>query len=174
MGYEQLSISGASTLTWDVEKGDVALEDLTVKVADMGVLSADVRLGNLPLAAFLDPLTAEARLQEGTVVDGSITFGNAGIVEKVFEVQAKAMNQKPDDFRRSFGDAMPLMLGFLDDKRIQDKFASVLKTFFNDPKSVTLSVKPQAPVPFSVLQTMETDAPGTVLDLLKVEATANE
>ncbi len=125
MGYERLALSGASTLTWDVKKGDVALEDLTFRADDMGVLSADVRLANLPLSAFLDPATGEARLLEGTLVDGSITFGNAGIVEKVFEVQAKAMNQKPDDFRRSFGDAMPLMLGFLDDKRIQDKFASV-------------------------------------------------
>lgn len=174
MGYEQIAISGAMTATYDPDKGEPRFEDVTVKVADMGVLSADLHLGNMPMSIFLDPDTIEQRLQETTLIDGSITFGNAGIVEKVFEVQAKTMNQKPDDFRRSFGDAMPLMLGFLEDKRIQQKFASVLKTFFNDPKSITLSFKPQAPLPFTVLQAMETEAPGAILDLLKVDVTANE
>ncbi|BBE70654.1 hypothetical protein [Oharaeibacter diazotrophicus] len=174
MGYDQVAVSGAATMTWDTDKGDVHLEDATVKVADMGVLSGDVHLGNLPLSIFLDPATIEARMQEGTLVSGSIGFGNAGVVERAFEVQAKKLNQKPDDFRKSVGDAMPLMLGFLDDQRIQQKFADVLKTFLNDPQSIVLTLAPTAPLPFSALAAIQTEAPGEVLDLLKVDVKANE
>lgn len=174
MGYDQVAVSGAATMTWDVDKGDIHVEDATVKVAEMGVLSGDLHLGNLPLSIFLDPATVEARMQEGTLVAGSIAFGNAGVVERAFEVQAKKLNQNPDDFRKSVGDAMPLMLGFLDDPRIQQKFADVLKTFLNDPKSIVLTLAPTAPLPFSALATVQTEAPGEVLDLLKVDVKANE
>jgi len=174
MGYDQLAVSGAATVTWDVDKGDIHLEDATVEVADMGVLSTDLHLGNLPLSIFLDPATVEARMQEGTLVGGSIGFGNAGVVERAFKVQAEKLNQKPEDFRKSVGDAMPLMLGFLDDQRIQQKFADVLKTFLNDPKSIVLTLAPAAPLPFSALSAIQNEAPGEVLDLLKVDVKANE
>lgn len=175
MGYDRIVVSGGSTLTWNVQSGDVRAEDVTVKVEDMGRLSMDLHLGNLPLSAFFDnPDQIEQRLQEGTLVDGSVTFGDAGLVEKAFEVQAKQMNQDPAMFRQNFAAAMPLMLGFLDDKRIQDKFAAVLKTFFETPQSISLSVKPAAPLPFSILDQMQAEAPGTILDLLKVDVVANQ
>lgn len=174
MGYEQIAISAGATGSWDTDKGDVRLDDVTVKVADMGTLSGDLHIGNLPLSIFDDVTNLEPRLAEGTIVSGSITFGNQSIVERTFEAQAKKMNQKPEEFRKNFGDAMPLMLGFLEDKAIQEKFAGVLKDFFNDPKSIALSFKPAAPIPFSVMDTLQNDSPGSILNVLKVQVTANE
>ncbi|WP_237154214.1 hypothetical protein [Oryzibacter oryziterrae] len=174
MGYETISLSGGMTLTWNTETGDVALEDMTLRAKDMGMVSADVHLGNLPLSMLDKPDELEARVQEGTFVSGSITYGNFGIVEKGFEQQAKKLNQDPAKFRKSTADAIPLMLTFLDDKDIQKAFEGPIKVFLNDPKSITLSVQPDKPISFAKLQTVDTTTPTALFKLLNVDVKANE
>lgn len=173
MGYESLVLSGGMTFSWDTEKGDLRFDDVTLKAVDMGTLSADVHLGNLPLSIFDDPAAMEQRLLDGTLVSAGLTFGNQSIVERTFEMQAKEMNQKPEEFRKNFAAAMPFMLGFLEDKPLQERFAGVLQTFFDDPKSLVFTIRPKAPLPLSMLEGSGNQKPGAIMDLLGLEAAAN-
>jgi hypothetical protein len=173
MGYEQLAISLASTSTWNSDKGDAYLEDVTLKIEDMGTLSGNLRLGNLP-ASILDDLSIlEQKISAATVVSGSLTFSNQSIVERTFEAQAKKLNQPAEEFRKNFANALPLMLGFLDDKTIQDRFMTALRAFFNDPKSLVVSIKPEPPLPLAALKALDPTDIGSLLDLLKVKMAAN-
>lgn len=147
MGYEEISISGGLSYSWDYEKGLARIDDLTTVVFDMGRLSMDAVVSGVPLSLLDDFSTIESRLQEVALVGASLRFGNASIVERTFEAQAKKLNQDPARFRDDFANALPLMLGFLDDKEIQTRFQDVLKAFFKDPKSLVLTVKPTAPCP---------------------------
>lgn len=174
MGYETLDISGGMTLTWDAERGDVRLEDLTIKAADMGRISADLHIAGLPLSLIDKPDEIEKRLNEATLVDGSITYGNSGIVEKAFEVQAKKLNQDGDTLRKNTAGAMPLMLAFLEDKVLQENFAGPITTFLNDPKSIRISVAPKKPIAFSDFEKVDTSKPGPMIKLLNLDVTANQ
>lgn len=175
MGYEEIDVSGAFSVQYDEVKGDIHLTDATIRVADIGQLSADFHIGNLPLSALMvdDPLLLEDRVKDITFNSATVTFGNHSIVERTFEMFAKEQNQKPEDFRKNFGNAMPLMLGFLEDKAIQQTFAKELSAFFNDPQAITLSIRPQAPVPAGVLETLEQAPPSEIFKLLGLKVTTN-
>lgn len=174
MGYETIDISGGMTATWDAERGDVRLEDLTLKAADMGRLSADFHIAGLPLSLIDKPDEIEARLNDATLVSASITYGNSGIVEKAFEAQAKKLKQNGDTFRKNTAGALPLMLAFLEDKELQARFAGPIADFLNDPKSIRLAVAPEKPVAFSEIEKVDSEKPGPLIKLLNVDVTANQ
>ncbi|WP_026783420.1 hypothetical protein [Pleomorphomonas koreensis] len=174
MGYETLDLSGGLTLTWDADKGDVRLEDLTLKAADMGVVSGDFHLGGLPLSLIEKPDEMEARLDAATLVSASVTYGNAGIVEKAFEAQAKKLDQDGDKFRENTAGALPLMLNFLEDKELQARFEGPISAFIRNPQSITLTIAPEKPVSFGELEKINTDKPNDMIRILNVGVTANE
>lgn len=174
MGYETIDLSGGMTLTYDADKGDFWLEDLTVKAADMGVVSGDFHLGGLPLSLVEKPDEMQARLNDATLVSASLTYGNGGVVEKAFDAQAKKLDQDGEKFRENTAGALPLMLNFLEDPKLQAKFEGPISDFIKDPKSITLTVAPEKPVPFAELQKVNTDKPNDLIRLLNVGVTANE
>ncbi|WP_181703641.1 hypothetical protein [Chthonobacter albigriseus] len=174
MGYEQISVSGGASWSWDTDKGIVRLDDATVTVADMGLVSFDAEVNGLPLSILDNPDLIEQRMQDVALVGSSFRFGNNSIVERTFEAQAKKLNQKPEDFRDNFANALPLMLGFLEDKTIQDRFAAVLKDFFKDPRSLVVTAKPAAPLPFTAIEALGNDGVGPLLDALKFKIVANQ
>ena len=174
MGYETLDLSGGMTLTYDAEKGDLWLEDLTLKAADMGVISADLHLGGLPLSLVEKPDEMAARMNEATLASASLTYGNSGIVEKAFEEQAKKLDQDGEKFRQNTAGALPLMLNFLDDPKLQAKFEGPISDFIKDPKSITVTIAPDKPVPLTELEKVNTDKPNDLIRLLNLGITANE
>lgn len=174
MGYETLDISGGLTVSWDADKGDLHLEDLTLKAADMGIISSDFHLSGLPLSLLEKPEEMEARMKEATLVSASVTYGNSGIVEKAFEAQAKKLDQDGEKFRENTAGALPLMLNFLEDPKLQAKFEKPISDFIRDPKSITLSLAPEMPVPFAELEKVNTDKPNDLIRVLNVDLTANE
>ena len=174
MGYETIDLSGGLTLAWDADKGDLRLEDLTLKAADMGVFSGDFHLAGLPLSLVEKPDEIEARLSEAALVSASFTYGNGGIVEKAFEAQAKKLDQDGDTFRKNTAGALPLMLNFLEDPALQAKFQGPISDFIKDPKSITLTIAPEKPVRFTELEKVNTDKPTDLIRVLNVGVTANE
>lgn len=174
MGYETIDLSGGMTLTYDAEKGDVWLEDFTLKAADMGVISGDFHLNGMPLSLVDKPDEIEARMNEAALVSASLTYGNAGIVEKAFEAQAKKLDQDGEKFRQNTAGALPLMLNFLEDPKLQAKFEGPISEFIKDPKSMTLTVAPEKPISFGALEKINTDKPNDLIRLLNVGVTANE
>lgn len=174
MGYETVDLSGGMTLTYDADKGDFWLEDLTLKAADMGVISGDFHISGLPLSLIEKPDEIEARMNDATLVSASLTYGNSGIVEKAFDAQAKKSDQDGEKYRQNIAGALPLMLNFLEDPQLQSKFEGPISDFIKDPKSITLTVAPEKPVPFTELQKVNTDKPNDLIRLLNVGVTANE
>lgn len=173
MGYDRLSLSGALTAGWDTESGDILIDDLRLKAKDMGSLSATLHLGNLPLSIFDDPAAIEARSREGTLVGGSLLYGNEGVVEKAFEVQARKAGQDGDTLRKNIAGALPLMLSFLNDPDIQSRFAGPIQSFLNEPKSIALTMAPKAPVPFSAFEAIDTGSPAETFRLINLDVVAN-
>ena len=174
MGYDELSLSAGMTVSWNTDTGAVRLEDLTVKARDMGSVSMAVELGNLPLSIFDKPADLDKRAQDGTLVSASFSYGNAGIVEKAFDAQAKKLKQDGDTFRKNTAGAVPLFLSFLNDKAVQKQFEGPVKAFLNDPKSVVVSLQPKAPVPFSVLEAFKPENPAEAFKLLGLDIRANQ
>jgi hypothetical protein len=138
------------------------------------VVSGDFHLGGLPLSLVEKPDEMQARLNDATLVSASLTYGNGGIVEKAFDAQAKKLDQDGEKFRENTAGALPLMLNFLEDPKLQVKFEGPISDFIKDPKSITLTVAPEKPVPFAELQKVNTDKPNDLIRLLNVGVTANE
>lgn len=174
MGYDRLSLSGAITASWDTDRGDIRVGDLRLVLDDMAALTVDLRFGNLPLDIFDDPASIEKRMMAGTIGDASIVFGNLGVVEKAFDVEARKVGQEGDAFRKNIAGAIPLMMTFLKDPEMQKRFAPPIRAFLEDPKSLTITMKPRAPVPFSAFEAIDTDNPDEVIKLLNLDAVAND
>lgn len=174
MGYETIDLSGGMTLTYNADKGDLWLEDLTLKATDMGVISGDFHLGGLPLSLIEQPDEIDARMNEATLASASLTYGNAGIVEKAFDAQAKKLDQDGTKFRQNTAGALPFMLNFLNDPKLQAKFEGPISDFIKDPKSITVTIAPDKPVPLAELEKVNTDKPNDLIRLLNLGITANE
>jgi hypothetical protein len=173
MGYDRIALSAAFSARWDSGAGKAFVEDLVVRTEDMGVASVELAFGNLPLSLLDDPEKLEERVREATLDGGRIVFGNLSIVERIFEQQAKPLNQDPVQFRKNFGGGIPLMLGFLGDQELQKRLAPPLRAFFEDPKSLVLTLNPAAPIPFGAFEGIE-DSPGALARLLGATLVANE
>jgi hypothetical protein len=172
MGYERIAVSLALTTRWDDKAGRFHVEDVVATAEEMGLVSLEVTFGNLPTSMLDDPDRIEERMMEMTLESARLVFGNRSIVERVFEQQAKPLNQDPVQFRKNFGGGIPLMLGFLGDADLQKRLAPPLRAFFEDPKSLVLTLNPAAPVPMSAFQGIEA-TPGAMGRLLGLEMSAN-
>ena len=88
-------------------------------------------------------------------------------------MQAQQAGMKRADIVTQFTGALPLLLNFIGNEAFQGKIAAAVTTFLNDPKSITVTAAPSAPVGFDAIFAAVGDAPQTVPDLVGADISAN-
>jgi len=151
----------------------VTLRSFTIEAADVGKLAIDGKVSGVPLSSLGDSSAASEIKTKGKLESFHIRFDNAGVVEKVLDMQAQQAGMKRADIVSQFTGALPLLLNFIGNEAFQGKIATAVTTFLNDPKSITLTAAPSAPVGFDAISKAVGDAPQTVPDLVGADITAN-
>ncbi len=138
------------------------------KVEFAGVLSG-VPLGKLQSESGMQEVLATAKVESIR-----IRLANAGIVEKLLDMQAGQMGTTRDDLVTQLTAAMPMMLNVIGNPGFQEKVASAVSTFLKDPKSITISASPAEPVPVMQIIGVGQSEPQTLPDVLSIGITAND
>jgi hypothetical protein len=174
LGYtEGFNVSVSVDGGYDHTTDTLTLKTFTVDTADVGKLTIDGKFSGMPLSKLTDDNAAGDLASKGKLESFHLRFDNSGIVEKVLDMQAQQSGMKRADMVSQFTGALPLLLNFIGNEAFQGKIVTAVTTFLNDPKSITLSAAPSAPVGFDAIMSAFTAARETIPDLVGADISAN-
>jgi len=174
---DQLGYTKGFTLNVDVAAGydtasdTVSLRSITLDAPEVGKLSIAGKFSGTKLSKLTGGDDSDA-IKNGKLDNFSIRFDNAGVVERGLDMQAKMMGGSRDDVVAQNLGALPMMLNMIGNPGFQDKINTAAQAFLKDPKSLTLSLAPATPVPFSQIMGA-VDQPQTLPDVLSADIKAN-
>lgn len=164
-----LDVAGA----YETEGDEVTLRTFTLDAADVGKLAVTGKFNGISLGDMAQGAEPGDAGKNGALEALTIRFDNAGVVERVLDMQAKMMGVDRAAVVAQFGGALPFMLNFIGNPPFQDKLAKAGAAFLNDPQSITIAVNPDQPKKFEEIMGIANQAPQTLPDVLSVDVTAN-
>jgi hypothetical protein len=144
-----------------------------IDTTNVGKITIGGRFPGVPLSKLENPEQAKTVASTAKLESFSFRFDNAGIVEKLLDMQAKQSGMSKEDFVTQITGGLPFMLNFIGNEAFQKKVADAATAFLNDPKSITISAKPAAAVTFVQIMGAGQTAPQTLPDLLGADIQAN-
>ena len=171
MGYERINLSYVLSLVWDEASEILSLESRNA-LDDGGTLNAAVEIGSVPRSVFEDPETAQNALAFLTFNAASMVFDDNSIVDRAIEATASDQGKSADQLKQELLGALPFVMGALNKPDFVDEVAKAVSKLLSEGGSLTATAQPDQPV--SVMQVIAggAAAPGTLVDLLKVEVIA--
>lgn len=174
LGYDKLDLDVTIDASFDNTKDSLLIKTISIDGQDVGKLTISGTFGGLPRAKLQDPQKLKEIAATATVDAANFQFENKGVVERVLDMQAKAMGATRDQFVDQITGALPLMLSMINNPPFQDKVAGAATAFLKSPKSLTITMAPGKPMPLMQVLGAAQTAPQTVPDLLAVDVKANQ
>ena len=103
-----------------------------------------------------------------------IRFEDASITKKVLPLIARMQGMDEAAMVANAGAMMQLSLMQLKNQAFTDQVVGAVNTFLKDPKSITLSLAPSAPIKVQEIMTLNPSNPGAAIDLFGASVTAND
>lgn len=103
-----------------------------------------------------------------------IRFEDASITKKLLPIIAKMQGMDEAAMVANAGAIMQIGLMHLKNQAFTDQVMGAVNSFLKDPKSLTVSLKPAAPVKVQQLMMLNPANPGAAIDVLGVSVTAND
>ncbi|EFO29668.1 conserved hypothetical protein [Roseibium sp. TrichSKD4] len=181
MGYEDVDIDVAGRGKWSPESEEANLTDLTIKGEDFGTLTLNLGFGGVSKEVVQkleeignDPQKAMGLTQNVSLTGLSIDFNDQSFTNRVLEFEAqKAGIEKSAYIEQQIG-AVTQLLAALKNQEFQETVTGALTTYLNDPKSLTVSARPENPVPFSQIMGTVMLAPQALPKILNIGVAANQ
>lgn len=171
LGFERIDVSYVLSLLWD-EASEILSASTNASLKEGGELNANVEIGGVPRSLFEDPETAQNAIVFLTFNAASVIFDDNSIVDRALNSIAAEQGKEPEQLRQELVGALPFVMGALNKPDFVSKVSAAVSKLLADGGSLTATAKPGTPV--SVLQVIAggSTAPGTLVDLLQVEVTA--
>lgn len=192
LGYAQISGSGLLSGSWDPKSGEISLDPLQLSVKNAGDFNISYQInGYTPaVAASLAQIQQQmASNPEGAQSSGmamlglasqlslaslNISFTDASLTGKLLDYYAKQSGQPREQLVGGITGMLPGVLGIFQNPAFQTDVTTAVETFLKDPKSLTISVAPDAPVPATQIIGAAMGAPQTLPAVLHLQVTAND
>ena len=101
-------------------------------------------------------------------------FEDASITKKVLPIIARMQGMDEAAMVANAGAMMQIGLMQLKNQAFTDQVVGAVNAFLKDPRSITISLKPDSPVKVQQLMTLDPANPGAAVDVLGVSVTAND
>ncbi len=192
LGYDG-KFSGSMTMggTWNPTDGRMEITKQDIKLDNIGTLSILFTMSGYTaeLAQRLqkvaqvaqdsgNPQAASmammAELPKLIFENAKISFTDDSITKRVLKMQAAAMGGTADDVAKMVPVMMPMMLGGLGNPEFTTMLTGAVGRFVGEPGNITITAKPEKPLPFSELMGIGMAAPTSLIGTLAVKVTANE
>ncbi len=192
LGYNKLHIAFTSEATWEPEKGDFDLSKMEFDVKDVGKLDTTMKLGgyDVKFIAAVQQASKEISasnenadaagiamlglIQQLSIKDMSIRYDDASLTPKLLEYYGKQQGISAEDMVNQIKGIAPIMVGYLGHADFAMQATTAINTYLDDPKSLTITAKPEAPVSFALIAATATADPKKILDLLAIKIVANQ
>jgi hypothetical protein len=187
-GYDLIDFNAFVQSEWQEAGETLIVKDLRLGVKGMGSLVMKFALSGIPLAAFQDQNALAAALPGIKLNDGALTFKDETIVGTGLTLMAEqfGFNVPLEQFRKQFAGAVPLLLSFgtASDPKLgaliqksgllSQLTPAVSKMVAAPGGSITLTVKPPAPVTLETIPNIAETAPQNLAALLGLSISGEE
>ena len=175
LGYTSLLLNVAIDGGYDEAKQSATIRQIEVDGKDMGKLTITGSFGGLTREKLQSTDAMKNVASTATLENASVRFENAGIAEKLLDMQAKSMGATRDSLAMMLPAALPLAFSQLNitDEAFQSKVVGAVTAFLKDPKSFTVSLKPATPVLLESLGQQAMASPSSIPSLLAIDVQAN-
>ncbi|ABR59662.1 hypothetical protein GOC91_21105 [Sinorhizobium medicae] len=181
--------------SWELESGNLALDEYALDFTNVGRLNIAMdfsgytpqfmrSLQEAAKAAEANPNKEEANqamglamlglMQQLTFNSASIRFDDASITKKALDYAGSQQGVTGEQLAQSLKGLVPIMMAQLNVPELQNQVTSAVNAFLDEPKSLTISAKPEKPVPFPMIMGAAMGAPNTIPSVLGVKVTAND
>ncbi|MXN64503.1 hypothetical protein GR183_06265 [Stappia sp. GBMRC 2046] len=181
LGYEEVSLAVHGVGKWTPDDGRLNMERISISGENVADLSLSARINGVTrdLVEKLDKAQGNAQeamglLQGLSIEHLSIDLQNKSVIERVLDMQAAEAGTDRAAFVGQLTGALPLLLSILNNPQFQDKVATALTTFLNEPNSLRAVAAPANPVPVAQIIGAAMIAPQTLPDILSVDIQANQ
>lgn len=194
LGYQTISGDMKMAGSWNLSDGRMTLTQYDMKVDNAGTLGTTFDLaGYTP--AFMKSLQEVQKqmaaapagadnsaqgmamlglMQQLTFHGAAFKFTDDSLTGKVLDFVAKQQNSTPADIANMAKGAVPFALAQLNNPELTSQASAAISAFLDNPKSLTISAKPGAPVPFAVLAAGGMGDPTSLPKTLGVTVSAND
>lgn len=174
MGYDGFTVNLIASGGYASATDTITLQTFTIDIEEVGKVVLSGVFSGVPLSKLQSEEGIQEVLATAKIDSATFRFENTGIVDKFLEMQATQMGTTREDLVNQFSAAMPMMLNMIGNPAFQDKLATAVATFLQDPQSLTLTAAPGSPVPVMQIIGVSQSAPETLPDVLAVGVTANQ
>ncbi len=191
------TIDGKASMkgSWTLDTGLMTVDEYAFDFTDIGRLDLSFAISGYTLE-FLNAMreaveTAQASpnkeeannalgmsmmglMQQLSFNSAKISFNDASLTKKVLDVVGAEQGVTGEQMAQSLKGMAPLMIAQLNMPELQNQISQAINTYLDDPKSLTITAAPAAPVPFPMIMGAAMGAPNTIPQVLGVTVKANE
>lgn len=191
VGYPVVEGSATLEQSWNPKSGELSLNLLQIIGKDAGELAVAYQInGYTPafaksLAQIQEQMAANPAAAESSgmaiiglvsqlsVASMSIDFTDASLTGKLLDYYAKQQGQTREQLVAGLSGMVPMMLASLQNPEFQGQVTTAVETFLKDPKSISISIDPDAPVAATQIIGAAMGAPQTLPQVLQLDVSAN-
>ena len=179
IGYDSLTFAVEAASSWDAATGILTIPSIALSGASMGRIDISAVVGgltaqNVQSVQSGDPETMVALLQNMTIQSARLRFDNQSIIERLIDYSAKDQGVSRDVLVGQMTAALPMLLQPVQNAEFTEQVSKAVGEFLRQPRSLTISVKPQNPTPLFQIIGLAAMAPQTIPQALQISVTANE
>lgn len=190
MGYSEVNGTITAKGTWNPTDGHLAITEGSYDFKDVGKLNmvADIS-GYTPafVKAVQDMNKNSAGqdeaakgmamlglMQQLTFNSMSIRFDDASLTNRIIDYAAKQAGQPREQIINQSKAIIPFAVAQLNDPDFAAKVTAAASAYMDAPKSIEISSKPAAPIPFALLVATGSANPADLIKQMAVTVTANQ
>jgi hypothetical protein len=187
LGYSNLSFDITSDGKMDIANGNMGM-DLNFGIAgrDMANLKFGIAAADVPLAVYAEMQKAQKagtepnytammpQIQNISFSGFSFRFEDASLTKKLLPMLAAMQGMDEKTLVASAGPMLQMGLMQLQNEAFAKQAVAAVNSFLSDPKSLTITAAPAAPVKVSDFMAMNPNAPGEAITKLGVSISAND
>lgn len=187
LGYETLNLDVASQgdLTRNGDKLGYAF-NLGLTGRNIASLNIGASLDDIPLAAYVEVMKAQTegkelnldtlmpQLQNVLLKGATVRFVDASIFKKALPLIAAMQGLDEKTLVSSIPPTIQLQLIQLQNEAFTKQVVDAVTAFLSDPKSLTFSIKPAAPLTFSAIGALDPAKPADAVTKLGLSVTSND
>lgn len=177
MGYgDQFLVGVTFDGTYAEEADTLTLRSIALRAEDVGELDISGIIGDFPIGNLLEGADlAQNALTAATLHSASIKFTNLGVIDRLFELQARSFNTTKEQFAMTTSMALPFMISqMIGNGALTTALTEPLAAFVADPRSLTITSTPATPIPVLAIAGAAQGGVQALPDLLALDVKANQ
>ncbi|KAA0970242.1 hypothetical protein FPY71_06845 [Aureimonas fodinaquatilis] len=192
MGYSPIRANMNGSAEWHPGTGMLTLDPMTIELEDGGKLDFTYTInGYTPafiqqLQQLQQQMAAAPENNEGAgmamlglmsqiqLINANLAFTDDSLTPKLLDYFAGKSGQSRTEFVNTLSSQLPMLLAQLQNPEFQTKVSDAVTQYLNDPKNITISIAPPAPVPATQIIGAAVGAPQTLPQVLNLDVISNQ